>query len=292
MTEDLSPYLAKVRHAAGNVWHSYGLILKECMEFEDLYHSGVITMIEVQKRYDPNGGANFWSYAEHRVRGAMLDRIFGDPAIPAKRKNRGHPVMRFDPLPNPEDDEEWMAHQPYVEQQPSDPALIKTLFARLDPRELRIVHLRYFQDLTERDIAVELGVTEGRVCQLLRYQILPKLKKALETPLPPGGTITPMRGCRQSGPKKPTTWTYKQASRVKRMHGNGKTLRAIGYELGLPKSTIHKMLHKDTTPMPSRPGKFHRITISKLVMDEIKRRGTMGESVDDVLRRVMELVSK
>ncbi len=181
--EDLSAYLPRARYTAGIVWRSYGNILCDCMDFEDLYHEAVVAMMKVRARYKPERGVAFWSYAEYRVRGSLLDYIFGDPALPTKRANRGHHVMRFDPLPSDEyvETDEWQLLQkhreqlPFVEQRPSDTGLLNTMLARLDERELGIVYLRWYKELPLREIGIEIGLSEGRVCQLID-KILQKLK--------------------------------------------------------------------------------------------------------------------
>ncbi len=49
--------------------------LPSSLDVEDLIHSGVIGLMKALERYDPSINARFKTYAEFRIRGAMLDEI-------------------------------------------------------------------------------------------------------------------------------------------------------------------------------------------------------------------------
>ncbi|MFQ5587601.1 MAG: sigma-70 family RNA polymerase sigma factor [Nitrospiria bacterium] len=49
--------------------------LPSALDIEDLIHSGVIGLMNALERYDPSINARFKTYAEFRIRGAMLDEI-------------------------------------------------------------------------------------------------------------------------------------------------------------------------------------------------------------------------
>jgi len=49
--------------------------LPPSLDVEDLIHSGVIGLMNALDRYDPSINARFKTYAEFRIRGAMLDEI-------------------------------------------------------------------------------------------------------------------------------------------------------------------------------------------------------------------------
>jgi len=46
-------------------------------------------------------------------------------------------------------------------------ARVKTSLATLEPRDVRLLHLHYFEELTFQEIASQLGITSSRACQLL-----------------------------------------------------------------------------------------------------------------------------
>ncbi|HYL72685.1 MAG TPA: RNA polymerase sigma factor FliA [Bryobacteraceae bacterium] len=55
---------------------------------EDLMSSGVIGLINAVDSYDPKYNAMLKTYAEHRIRGAILDSIRGLDGIPAHKRKR------------------------------------------------------------------------------------------------------------------------------------------------------------------------------------------------------------
>lgn len=60
------------------------------------------------------------------------------------------------------------------------------LLSRLDDRQRRILHLRYFEEKSQAEIGAELGVTQMQVSRLLQ-QILRQLRSAAEPKLPLAG---------------------------------------------------------------------------------------------------------
>ncbi len=56
-------------------------------------------------------------------------------------------------------------------------SLLPQLLDRLSKKERRVIELKYFKDCSDRDIATQLRVSEGRVSQLLK-SALGKLRKA------------------------------------------------------------------------------------------------------------------
>lgn len=49
--------------------------LPSSLDIDDLVHAGVIGLMDALERYDPSINARFKTYAEFRIRGAMLDEI-------------------------------------------------------------------------------------------------------------------------------------------------------------------------------------------------------------------------
>ena len=56
--------------------------LPPSLDVEDLIHSGVIGLMSALDRYDPSMNARFRTYAEFRIRGAMLDEIRAHDWVP------------------------------------------------------------------------------------------------------------------------------------------------------------------------------------------------------------------
>jgi len=172
----LDQHLIYVEVMAKTVWKKYGRTLDGYLEFNDLYHYGVSVMYEIADNYDPSRGASFRTYIGNRVYGAMLDLFYDDPAIPIYKPTKTPEVT---PRMGPVSDAE--IRQCSVEQEPHDTKLHSTILATLYPREIEIIYLRYYADITLTEIGNRLGVTEGRVHQL-HDKIIPKLKKRLVYP--------------------------------------------------------------------------------------------------------------
>ena len=58
------------------------------VSLEDLVSSGVIGLINAVDSYDPKYNVKLKTYAEHRIRGAILDSIRGLDGIPAHKRKR------------------------------------------------------------------------------------------------------------------------------------------------------------------------------------------------------------
>lgn len=56
--------------------------------YDDLWSAGALGLIEAHKRYDASRGVSFESFAEHRVRGAMLDELRRMDHLPRRLRSR------------------------------------------------------------------------------------------------------------------------------------------------------------------------------------------------------------
>jgi RNA polymerase sigma factor for flagellar operon FliA len=56
--------------------------------FDDLWSAGALGLIEAHKRFDAAKGASFETFAEHRVRGAMLDELRRMDHLPRRLRSR------------------------------------------------------------------------------------------------------------------------------------------------------------------------------------------------------------
>ena len=61
-----------------------------------------------------------------------------------------------------------------------DRALLQPGFRALDPRERKIMHLRFFAGLTQSEIAAEVGISQMHVSRLIRRS-LEKMREEIET---------------------------------------------------------------------------------------------------------------
>jgi len=56
--------------------------------YDDLWSAGAIGLIEAGRRFDPSRGASFATFAEHRIRGAMLDELRKLDHLPRRLRSR------------------------------------------------------------------------------------------------------------------------------------------------------------------------------------------------------------
>jgi RNA polymerase sigma factor for flagellar operon FliA len=170
---------------------------------EDLWSAGAMGLLEASRRFDGARDVKFESFAEHRIRGAMLDEMRRMDHLPRRlradverveaARSRLAQQLGRDPAPDelaeslgaaaediaellqllapplPVQDE--IAAAPVA---PADEALgraqVQGAVARAIealPERLQILLALYYdEELTYREIAKILGVSEPRVCQL------------------------------------------------------------------------------------------------------------------------------
>jgi RNA polymerase sigma-B factor len=135
---------------------------------DDLVQVGAIGLIKAVDRYDPARGRPLVAYAVPTIRGEIR-RYLRDRAAPVRlprvEQSRGRVVIGL-PLAD-ERDESRMAEASELELGESR-ALLHDGMRALDSRERRILHLRYFGDLSQSGIAAELGLSQTHVSRLLR----------------------------------------------------------------------------------------------------------------------------
>ena len=59
------------------------------VELDDLMSAGVIGLIDAAEKYDPEKSCNFKSYAEIRIRGAMVDELRSLDWVPRSVRQKG-----------------------------------------------------------------------------------------------------------------------------------------------------------------------------------------------------------
>ena len=172
--------------------------------YDDLWSAGAIGLIEAGRRFDPTRGASFATFAEHRVRGAMLDELRRLDHLPRRLRNRTDDLVKTrkklaGSLGREATVEEVATDLGVDVEEASDMAAllepplplesilptlaggeatdaavlraeaVRRLTEAIEklPERLRLVlSLHYIEDLTYREIAGMLHVSEPRVCQL------------------------------------------------------------------------------------------------------------------------------
>lgn len=170
---------------------------------EDLWSAGAMGLIEASRRFDAARDVKFETFAEHRIRGAMLDemrrmdhlprRLRGEIEKVEREKNRLSHALGREPAADEiaaslgapvEDVFEVMAlvqpSMPIPDELPQhdaaspddliDEAKLRGTLTRAIatlPERLQILLALYYDEgLTYREIAKVMGVSEPRVCQL------------------------------------------------------------------------------------------------------------------------------
>jgi RNA polymerase sigma factor for flagellar operon FliA len=183
---------------------------RRCPEWiarEDLVSAGMLGLIEAAERYDGSRQEPFISFAEHRVRGAILDELRRGDIMPRRVRQLARKITTA--IKELEKDGEKATDQRVadslgvsVEQyrsglaqlahveigpldgeelrlasdiaSPDDQAAhretlsrVRAALDRMEARDVTILGLHYLEDLTYQEIADTLKITPSRVCQLL-----------------------------------------------------------------------------------------------------------------------------
>jgi RNA polymerase sigma factor for flagellar operon FliA len=174
---------------------------------EDLVSAGMVGLIEAADRYDDTRQEPFISFAEHRIRGAILDELRRGDIMPRRVRQLARKISAA--IKELEKDGEQASDQRvadalgvsvnqyqsglsqlvHVEVSPLDGeetrlaandelpdvqanhrqtvARVCAALDRLEARDATILGLHYVEDLTYQEIADTLKITPSRVCQLL-----------------------------------------------------------------------------------------------------------------------------
>jgi RNA polymerase sigma factor for flagellar operon FliA len=205
------------------------------IDISDLVQDGVIGLIDAAHRFDDSRGIKFETFAERRIRGAMIDALRKDAwprgvrrvrreleaareklraslghepsladlaaAIGSDEKRLGKTIVRINtiestsPFSNADTVDEAQLPAVLVPAEPERPDLqyeraevknrVRNAIATLPAREQRVIALYYYNEVTMKDIGLELGVNESRVSQL-HARAIRRLRDAL------GAETTPM----------------------------------------------------------------------------------------------------
>lgn len=172
--------------------------------YDDLWSAGALGLLEAARRFDNSKGIAFETFAEHRVRGAMLDELRRMDHLPRRLRARTDDVqkakhklatdlgreatveeiaaeLKLDleetsdltallepPLPLEHALASLTTGESTDEQMLRTEACRALTFAieKLPERLKMVLSLHYVEDLTYREIARLLQVSEPRICQL------------------------------------------------------------------------------------------------------------------------------
>jgi len=189
-------FSGQVRSIACEVKRSLALRV----DLRDLYQAGWLGLIKAWERFDPSKRVPFSGYARFRIRGAILDSLREDDYFSRNARRRWRRMeaaaqrisqARGATAADSEIAEacgesiQTVARLRYTQHFPADAVRLldrraeapeqaiyraemmrRIRGAGLPSRSLRVLELRYFDDLSLKRIGSLMGVSEGRVCQI------------------------------------------------------------------------------------------------------------------------------
>ncbi len=74
--------------------HRLSIYANQSQDTDDLTSAGIIGLIDAIEKYDPSKGASFKNYAQHRVRGAIMDEIRSMDWVPYSTREKAKKIEK------------------------------------------------------------------------------------------------------------------------------------------------------------------------------------------------------
>ena len=160
------------------------------VDYDDLVSSGIIGLLEAVDRFDHKRGVKFKTYAEFRIRGAMIDELRDldiltrgrrsqvkasqDQAFHSSHSTTHHSEGECGRVLSFEDALEKRQIKNNINQNVlldsaithSNNQLLAKAMGELDDREGKILHMYYYEGQTLRQIGRMMGLCQARISQL------------------------------------------------------------------------------------------------------------------------------
>lgn len=189
-----SKYELEIAQWESLVWYVVNRLkprLPHSVSEEELHSAGMVGLLKAARSYDPSRGAEFKTYAYHRIRGAMLDELrsldFLPRSLREKAREKGEQAPAVVGLPTDEDGSDSLEVQAMISGAIENQELAEALqiAIRSLPDKMRVVmHLYYNEGRRMREIGEQLNLTESRVSQIHSAAVA-RLRRDLR---PIGGT--------------------------------------------------------------------------------------------------------
>lgn len=149
----------------------------------DYYDIGLIGLVKAANKFDPDKGYKFNTWAVQCIRSEILQDIRKGNALTRRANinpislelptgitnNTGTPVLLIDTIDSGFDLEAYVIHREQTE-------LLNKAISTLTDREKMILKYKYCKDMSQAEIADEIGVSQAHISRLLK-QIIEKLKR-------------------------------------------------------------------------------------------------------------------
>ena len=128
-------------------------------EFDDLVQAGSVGLVKAATRFDPSRGVAFATFVTPTVEGEIRRQL--------RDRRKGTTAARDPVTLDAEEADAESATDPESLATSEYRLLLAGGMRTLDPRERRIVFLRFHADMTEREIARSVGISQAHVSRLL-----------------------------------------------------------------------------------------------------------------------------
>jgi RNA polymerase sigma factor for flagellar operon FliA len=168
-----------------NVARRFQRRVPPCVTLDDLVSAGMIGLIQAVDRFDHSRDLKFKTYAQHRIRGAMLDFLREEDPLSRTERRRvresvaGLSATGYGLQPTVSLDQISLRRLAA----PAQPAFtirseVRDARRCLSARENRVIGLLYDFGWHSREVAVELQVNESRISQI-KTRAISKLRASL-----------------------------------------------------------------------------------------------------------------
>lgn len=175
-TPEPTQYELEIEQWESLVWYVVNRLkprLPHSVSEEELFSAGMVGLLKAARSYDASRGAEFKTYAYHRIRGAMLDELRTLDFLPRSMRDRMKEEGRQAPavvgLPTDEDGSESLEVESAIAGAIENEELAEALqeAIRSLPEKMRLVmHFYYNEGCRMREIGARLSLTESRVSQI------------------------------------------------------------------------------------------------------------------------------
>ena len=175
-----------------NLIYSIAHYFKNYQSKEDLYQVGCVGLLKAYKNYDPNNNTKFSTYAFSYILGEMRQYVRMDKGIKISRKisklnlkiEKCYILLAQKLMRKPTNKEisEFLGIDEYLIEESlksANPLMsllsLKEELQKLDATSKEIINLRYFNDLTQQEVANILGISQVQVSRN-EHKVLRKIR--------------------------------------------------------------------------------------------------------------------